>query len=555
MTLERYSRRSFLAAGLGVITACTSATQESTPTSSSVVSSTSTAPTTTVAETTSTAIPSPVYTGDPPFTLGIASGDPDQNSVVLWTRLLPDEATASLGDNDQQLVWEIAVSDAFDEIVATGVSTAEARYGHTVHVIADGLEPDSWYSYRFRVGEHTSTTGRTRTTPPDDSTTPLRLGFSSCQFWETGAYAAHRELAEQDLDLFVWLGDYIYEYGPNPRDVVVDGELRVHDTDEVVDLEGYRSRYALYKSDRFLQAHHAARPWLITWDDHEVDNNYNGLDAEDDQTEEEFLVRRRAAQQAWWENMPVRTDPPEGDTLRIHRTITWGKLADIHMLDGRQYRDPRPTDGEAVQLPGVGDIGSRTLGPTALDPDHSMLGDEQEAWLTSAIADSAARWTILGNQVYMHGITAFPGTPAINEDTWDGYFGNRKRLLEEIDEAISGDLVVLSGDFHASTIAALRPDPFDLNGPVVGTEFMAPAISSQFPEQLRSIAPLALLLNPQVVDFNPDNGYMTCTVTTDTWVTERFSLAAFRDQDSAVLPTGTFTITAGSPGDILVEGL
>ncbi len=473
--------------------------------------------------------------------------------MVLWTRLRVDPlAPGPFAEADLQIAVDVARDAEFEDLVSSALHAAPSSFDHSVHVLADGLDPDGWYWYRFRLGDHTSPVGRTRTTP-SDGTTPLRLGFSSCQNWESGSYAAHRHLAAADLDLFIWLGDYIYEYGPGNQGVVDSAGLRVHTTPEVTDLAGYRERYGLYKSDRSLQAHHAARPWIVTWDDHEIDNNHAGLNTEDGQDPAAFLERRRAAHLAWWENMPVRLDPPTGDRFEIHRTIRWGSLAHLHMLDGRQYRDAQPTDGDPVILPVVGDLGVRTLAETARDPNQSMLGTEQREWLENEVVSSDPTWNILGNQVYMHGLDAFPGAaPATNTDTWDGYHGERLELLTNL-TSNSDNLVILSGDFHSSTAADVRADPFDLSGPIIATEFMAPAISSSFPELLRGLAPLVVGFNPQVRHFDPDNGFMTCEVTSTTWTTELHRLNDVTAEDSDVAIAARFTVRAGSPGIATVE--
>jgi len=510
-------------------------------------------PSTTAAEATTQLVPSPEYVGDRPFALGVASGDPDANSVVLWTRLRIDtNEPGPFAERDFEVALDVARDEAFGELVHSDYVDARLEFDHSIHAIVGNLDADAWFWYRFRIGEYTSTVARTRTLPASGYT-PLRFGFSSCQNWESGSYAAHRHLADEDLDLFIWLGDYIYEYGPGSRGVVGSTGVREHNSPEVADLAGYRQRYALYKSDPALQAHHAARPWLITWDDHEVENNYAGLVAEDDQDEETFRIRRQAAQRAWWENMPVRLEPPAGDRYDIYRTISWGELADIHMLDGRQYRDPTPTDGEPVALPGFGDLSVRTLGETARNPDHSMLGAKQRAWLEQQVDGSDARWNVLGNQVYMHGLNAFPGkVPTTNTDTWDGYHGEREALLLNLTRE-ARNLIVLTGDFHSSTVADLRADPYDSRGSIVATEFMAPAISSAFPNALRALAPLMLALNPQVHHFDPDNGYMTCEVTESTWTTRLHRLADVTAESSAIAEVARFTVNDGTPGIATVE--
>lgn len=474
----------------------------------------------------------------------MASGDPDPNSVVLWTRLITDTTT------DLEVALDIALDDGFDELVSSMVVPALAADAHSVHALPTDLNADTWYSYRFRIGDHASPTGRARTTP-DGGLTPVRFGFSSCQNWQQGTYASHRELAAQELDFFVWLGDYIYESGAFDLGITTAAGPRVHDSGEVTTLEGYRARYALYKSDPWLQANHAARPWLVTWDDHEVDNDHASSTSEDEQDPAAFDQRRRMAYKAWWEHQPVRGRPPSLDPAVpyiIYRTHRWGDLLDLHMLDGRQFRDPQPTDGAPANIPGAANLPIQGIGPTSLDPQQSMLGLEQRQWLIDEVAASTATWSTLANQVYMHGINAFPGeVPTINPDSWDGYAGARRVLLETLGEQ-ANNLVVLTGDFHAATVADLRADPFDMSLPVLGTEFMAPAISSQFPPQLVGLVPIVLALNTQVQHFEPRNGFMTCRVNETTWETRLHTVVDSTDEMSESQVTGQFRVRAGSPG-------
>ena len=541
------NRRRFLTVSIAGLAAACSSSDDDQAGSSVDVPDVSTTTSTSIAETTTTVAPlvdAPPFDGDDPFQLGIASGDPDDNSVVLWTRLITE-----IGD-DLDVAVDVARDDAFTEVMSSTVVSASASDAHSVHVLATALDADSWFFYRFRIGAHQSAVGRTRTAPAEGST-PLRFGFSSCQNCEQGAYGAHRHLAEEDLDLFVWLGDYIYESGPNDQGVATATGPRLHDGPEITDLDSYRRRYAQYKSDPSLQANHAARPWLVTWDDHEVDNNYAASTSQDDDDPTVFNQRRREAYKAWWEHQPVRFDPPALDVdepFIINRTFQWGDLLDLHLLDGRQFRDDQPSDGEPVDIPGAGGLGIQTLGATASDPQQSMLGLDQRQWLIDQVTASTATWSTLANQVYMHGLTALPGeSPTINPDSWDGYAGERQVLLDAL-AAQTNNLVVLTGDFHAATVAELRSDPFDTALPVVATEFMAPAISSRFPEQLLSLAPIVLAFNPQIQHFDATNGYMTCAVDETTWTTTLHVLDDSGDEGSAATAPATFTVAAGIPG-------
>ena len=507
-------------------------------------------------------IPTPTPQGPPvtdlttnPFGLGVASGDPTQESVILWTRLEPEPlAPGSIdGATDHDLLWEIATDDTFTDLVDSGVVTALGALGHSVHVDAAGLAPDTWYSYRFRIGEFTSPAGRTRTMPGPDSTTPGRFGVSSCQNYEAGYYGAHRHAAADELDLFIWLGDYIYEYGPGEFPLEgPTGDVRVHNAPEVETVQDYRNRYALYKSDPDLQSNHHARPWLIVWDDHEVDNDYAGSISQDDDPIDAFSTRRAAAYQAWYEHMPVRLDPPDGPDYRIHRAAQWGSLVDFFMLDGRQYRDDQPVDGEFIPLPGLenADLPLRTLGPTALDPEHRFLGVEQEAWLLGELAASNSTWRVLAQQVIMHGISILPGQdpPLVTTDTWDGYYGNRKAILETLASQGIDNLVVLTGDFHSASVGDVKPDPFELESPVVATEFMATSISSQFPEAASDAAPLILATNAQIKFFDPRKGYTRCEVDAESFTAVYRAVSDPTDPDTLIEDIGTFVVTSGVPG-------
>jgi len=491
--------------------------------------------------------------GDP-FTLGVASGDPTPQSVILWTRLAPLPLLGGgMPDEGFDVRWEVS-TDEFETVASSGSAPAVPGLAHSIHADAAGLEPDTWYWYRFVLGRYTSAVGRTRTLPDANSAPAvLRFAFSSCQNWQAGFYAAHRHLASEDLDLMVWLGDYIYEGGATHSPLSSpEGEPRVHNSDEVTDLQGYRNRYAQYKSDSDLQASHAARPWLITWDDHEVDNDYAAAIDQDRTPIDEFLVRRAAGYQAWYEHMPVRLDPPSGTgEYRIYHDLVWGNLVRFFVLDGRQYRGDQPSDGENVPLPGFKNgQGARTLGPTALDPEHRHLGAEQENWMRSGVTRSTETWKVLAQQVMMHGLNIVPGraTPVTAPDTWDGYFANREEILQAfVDDGVD-NLIVLSGDLHTATVADLRTDPFNLDLPVVGTEFMATSISSSFPDSAREAAPLLLAFNPHIKHFDPDKGYTICEVTPDTWTAHYRSLANVLDPAAPIRTAATFVVDSGTAG-------
>lgn len=507
---------------------------------------------------TPTDVPAPEPVGPYPFTLGVASGDPDDTSVVLWTRLAPEpQAGGGMGPDPVVVLWEVASDVDFTDVIASGLDDALPEFGHAIHALAP-MPANSWAYYRFTADGHVSPVGRTRTFPaPGASAPPLRFGFSSCQNFEQGNYAAHRRLAElgDDVDAFVFLGDYIYEYGPT---VAPFDSTRIHASAEAENLDGYRNRYAQYRLDPHLQAHHQARPWIITWDDHEVDNDHAGDTSENNDDPVAFAGRRAGAYQAWYEHMPVRLAPPTGSDYLIYRDLVWGNLARFSVMDGRQYRDDQPRDGAFVAVPIIAEVESpnspvRAIGPTALDPDHSLFGAEQETWLTQNLSTATERWQLLAQQVMMHGLSILPGqaAPVTPLDTWDGYTGNRQQLLSSLATATSTlgtNLVVLSGDFHTATVGELRVDPFDLTLPVVATEFMAPAISSRGFDVPDVLLAVLQANNPQIKHFDGRNGFVLCEVTEADLTARYFAVADTTDPASDVSEIASFRIDHGTPG-------
>src|SRR5688572_3542363 len=334
---------------------------------------------------------------DDPFQLGVASGDPTLNGGVLWTRLAPKplEPDGGMAGPRTVVTWEVASDDGFRTIVQQGRATAASELSYSVHVNVTGLEPDRWYFYRFMAGEATSPVGRFRTTPAAGATTPLRFAVASCQHYEQGLYAAYAHLAREELDLVTHLGDYIYEYGPYA------GRVRLHAGLEIRTLDDYRRRYAQYKSDPLLQAAHARCPWIVTWDDHEVDNNYAGLLGENlMESEEQMRLRRAAAYQAWWEHQPVRVPRARSwADLAITRPVAWGRLAQFLMMDSRQYRSGHACGGGSRPVP-CGDWA---------DPARTLLGADQERWLFEGLASPHRGWTVLANQIPVAPFDHAPG--------------------------------------------------------------------------------------------------------------------------------------------------
>ena len=517
--MRAFSRRGFLAAlGVGAAGACSDDGDRAREELKRALAST-----TTLAPTSSTAPPAPVLPGNP-FTLGVASGDPLSDRVVLWTRLLPDVASGfTITDAEVPVSWEVGVDDTFATLAASGIATASERYGHSVHVDAEGLEPDTWYAYRFRVGEHVSPTGRTRTVPAE-GTTPdqLRFAVASCQNWEDGFYNAWRDVATVELDLVLFLGDYIYENGPQPLGPKV---VRQHGSPEVTDVAGYRGRYAQYRSDPLLQAVHQRCPWIVIWDDHEVDNDYAGVHSQlesEGVTRDQFLARRAAAYQVWWEHMPVRLDPPDGPDLKTYRSFRWGDLASMFMLDTRQYRDDQPCGGSGLNFD--------PPCPEVDDPSRTLTGTDQEQWLLDGLDASTTTWNIIGNQVVMTAIEV--NGIVLNYDQWDGYRAERARLLDHLVDKEIVNTVVVTGDIDT----------------LIATELVCNSISSDadLPAGRGDTVTAAVA---DIEYFDADHrGWCHCVVTPETWTAEFRAVADNLIETSPVSVAATFEISPDEPG-------
>lgn len=473
-----------------------------------------------------------------PFTLGVASGAPLPDSVILWTRLLPDPLNAaSMPPIAQQVRWEVAHDEAFTRIAAKGSAVAAPAMAHSVNVDVRGLEPDRWYWYRFMLGDAVSPVGRTRTAPaPGSMPAALKLAVASCQHWEFGHYAAHRHIAQAAPDLVAFLGDYIYEWGPYSLQHPATALRR----DESFTLAQYRARYAQYKSDPDLQAAHHAAPWLLTWDDHEVANDYSPT--RDELLSPDFVQRRAAAYQAYFEHQPLRAQ-------RIYQRYDWGQLARFHVLDTRQYRS-----AHACQPAGRGGSTSvyRRACAALADPRRTMLGNEQEQWLAQGLRESKARWNILAQQTLVAQMSQVPLASDSDgrfwTDGWDGYAAARVRLLNAL-RSVRNPLV-LSGDVHTFFAADLRRDPArgaSADNPVVATEFCATSVTSSSRSQART---------QQYVNMNRDmrfgrsdrRGFMLLDLRPERASMAFQALDDVRDANSGLATLARFTVAGGKPG-------
>jgi alkaline phosphatase D len=487
------------------------------------------------------ALARPRFAADP-FSLGVASGDPTPDSVILWTRLALDPlGGGGMPPRPVAVDWEVATDEGLRDVVRRGTALATPELAHAVHIDVRGLAPDRWYWYRFAAGDALSPVGRTRTTPAAGAAVErLRFAFVSCQDWQNGYFTAYEGLAREDLDLVVHLGDYIYEYGPRPG-----GPRRHTDGPEVGSLASYRNRHALYKTDPALQAAHAAFPFVVTWDDHEVENNYAGaIDEEPDTDPAAFLARRAAAYQAYYEHLPLRLSaPPQGPEVGIYWRLPYGDLAEFSLLDTRQYRTDQPC-GDGIQ--------ARCA--AALSEAQTMAGPAQERWLLDGLDRSAARWNVIAQQTILaqYDFRAGPER-AFNMDQWDGYVAARNRLLGFLLARRPANPVVITGDIHSSWVHDLKADFDTPASATVGTEFVGTSISSDFPQQAIAPVTAALADNPHTKFFDGANrGYVRCDLSRRRWLTDFRAVPTVGGQvlvaDGPVTTLASFVVEDGVPG-------
>ena len=462
---------------------------------------------------------------------------------MIWTRLAPDPSRGDGGLDPAAIPvrWEVARDERFTAIAASGTAQATPEWAHSVHAELNGLEPDRWYWYRFFSGDAASPAGRLHTAPSFESApSRLRFAFASCQHYEQGYFTAYRHLAADDLDLVAFLGDYIYE-SSRARD-----HVRRHNAPEPYSLEDYRVRYALYKGDADLQAAHRAFPWIVTWDDHEVDNDYAGDRPEDGMPPEQFLIRRAAAYKAYYEHMPLPVAMrPDGPGMRIYTKLAWGSLANFYLLDGRQYRSPQP----CPRRPGGGNVVDPAECNEIRDPQRSILGAHQEAWLDREFANSRSTWNVVAQQVVVAQMDRKPGEGQLFwTDSWDGYPAARRKLLESVAARKPANPVVIGGDVHMHGVADLKPDFDDPDSPVVASEFVGTSITSQAAISQKDVEEV-LRENPHIKYARSDKrGYVRAAIAGGRFSAEMMGLETVKRPDSESGVLARFVVEDGKPG-------
>jgi alkaline phosphatase D len=475
-----------------------------------------------------------------PFTLGVASGDPLPDGVVLWTRLAPDPlAGGGMGSAAVEVEWTVSRDEALKDVVRSGKSSAVSELAHSVHIEVDGLDPDRVYWYRFRAGGAESPVGRTRTAPTAAaSPQSLRFAFASCQNYVQGYYTAHANLAREELDAVFFLGDYIYE-GTARGDIVREYSKRGWS----YSLADYRDRYAQHKSDKDLQAAHAAFPWIVTWDDHEVENNYAGGIDKADPRNKAAIAERAAGYQAFYEHMPVRAPRPQGPDLKLYRSLTYGGLATFFVLDTRQYRSPEMALCREIDQTPSGYC------PGSIDPNRTMLGTDQRGWLLEGLSASTSPWNFVAQSVRF---AQQDSSPELGKhlfdgvDNWMGYVVDRQMILDRF--ATTKNPVVLSGDSHVNFVYDLKRDFGDATSATVGTELLGTSISSEgdpFVEQTQFTPPSK---NPQLRFFDNHRGYVRCTLEPSRLSADFRAVSTVRKPTATVSTTATFVVEDGKPG-------
>lgn len=478
-----------------------------------------------------------------PFTLGVASGDPTPDGIVLWTRLAPDplveEGTGGMPARDFKVKWQLATDEKFADVVASSSATATPKWGHTVHIEADGLDAATEYYYRFRCGKWVSPVGRTRTAPKKSAEVDaLKMAFVSCNMYEHGYFNAFRYLAEDAPDLILHLGDYTYEYGPNEY-VAAGGNVRQHLGEQTFSLASYRRRQAQYKSDPDMQAAHAIAPWVMVWDDHEVDNNWADEFAEKPEIPQpDFLERRENAFKAYYENTPLRrTSVPHGIDMQLYRRFAWGRLANFHMMDTRQYRDD--------QACGDGWKACRE----ASNPERSITGQDQEDWLLRGFRASSARWDFLAQQVFFCQRDSDRGPLKVGAmDVWDGYVASRDRIQKGWLDAKVRNPIVLTGDVHSAWAAELKEDYDDPDSRNVGVELVATSMSSagNGADSIPEDNPL-LQINPHVKFYNGQRGYVLTHITPEKMDVKFKVTPNVRTPETVIYTRQSYEIADGEP--------
>ena len=482
-----------------------------------------------------------------PFQHGVASGDPVSNGAVIWTRVTPnaDALPGSGLGGPVEVAWQVARDPKFARIVKDGVARSTSKTDHTVKVDVKGLDPSSTYHYRFKALDDISDRGRLRTAPARGAdVASLRFGLASCANWEGGFFTPYGFMAERDdLDFVLHMGDYLYEYGPGGYGP--GGELgRVHTPDhEIVSLADYRIRHAQYKTDPHLQALHASAPFITAWDDHEVTNDTWREGAENHQEEEgNFMARRNRAYRAYFEWMPIRLPAPRKDPTRIYRYGDFGQMADLHVLDTRQYRDRQPAD---------------QFDQSKDDPARTITGEAQMEWLKGGLSEAGARWRLIGNQLMITPWETGENVP-FNVDAWDGYTADRQELLDHIAGNEISNVVFFTGDIHTSWANEVPIDATTYPAtPPAAVELVGPSVTSDNADEITGSPPRSTSIalergiqadNPHVKYVELDShGYTVVEATRERLQMDWYFVSSRTDPGATQIFAAAWQVPDGTP--------
>jgi len=481
------------------------------------------------------------WQGKDPFRLGIASGDPTSTGVVIWTKLavdaLAEDGAGAMPSQPIPVEWQISSDPRFQQVARSGTEIASPESAHSLHVELDHLVPGREYFYRFKVGRHVSETGRTLTMPSPGDSRPLHMISLSCSNFDAGYFTGYRHAAAEQPDLVFGLGDYIYEHGALP------GRVRVHTGSTCLTLADYRRRHALYKNEAETQELHQAAPWIVTWDDHEVANNWAGIHPQDGVPSEAFMQRRTAAFQAYYENMPLRrTSRPRGTELQLFRRFQWGDLATFHVLDARQYRDLQPChDGRTWAFSDC---------PERDDPSRSLTGKAQEKWLLDGFASSEATWQVMPQGDFFAQIDLTTGPlQTLGTDGWDGYRVNRNAIRDGWVERGVKNAVVLSGDAHRHFANEIKADFDDPRSATVGVELVTTSVTSGGDGTDQPSDREGMLAENEHIKYLADRrGYISMTLDRDQMRADFKTMPYVSTPGAPISTDRSYIIPAGEPG-------
>ena len=463
-----------------------------------------------------------------PFYHGVASGDPLPDCVILWTRVTPEDSLASIS-----VTWEVAEDANFSSVYKSDSLQTTTTRDSTVKVDVDALKPDQVYYYRFTALGKTSITGRTKTAPVNAKDS-LKFAVVSCANWEWGYFNGYDKIADRPvLDAVLHLGDYIYEYGTGSYGDTTIGRFNIP-AHEVISLADYRTRYSLYRLDKGLRRIHQQHPFIAIWDDHEIANNSYVSGAQNHQPDEgDYMARKAAAKQVYYEWIPIR------ESGQHYRSFSFGPMADVIMLDERLA-------GRTQQADSLQD-------PRYSSEQQSMLGPEQLQWLEGNLAQSKATWKVIGNQVIFSPVdlSAFHYKYP-NLDNWNGYPRERKKIMNFIQAKKLKDVVILTGDTHASWAIEVNNEIKKAYQPLA-LEFGTPSISSSNSDEGKSVAEVKeieanlLTSNPHLKYINErDHGYLLLTLFPQKVKSEWYYVETLRKPESKEFLAKKYEVEKGS---------